>query len=152
MVKNALIARQKIIADAHNKQSAQLLVMHQSFIFSEMQLLLQKYFNNLVGRLQFFLEKIGKDPIFTTIMTLATKNEYCLGLTCFTNPIFSVTRGLLTVRLLKYKYSLRPIFSVSCMPDKLNYISAYYGAQATLTDNILSFEKIVQFTYQSIKK
>ena len=27
------------------------------------------------------------------------------------------------------------------MPDKLNYISAYYGAQATLTDNILSFDE-----------
>ena len=74
-------------------------------------------------------------------MVLATKNEYCLGLTCYSSPIFSVTKGLLTVRLLKYKYSLRPIFTVSCMPDKMNYISAYHGAQATLTDDILSFDQ-----------
>ena len=27
------------------------------------------------------------------------------------------------------------------MPDNLNYISSYHGAQATLKDNILSFDK-----------
>ena len=101
----------------------------------------KKCFTTLVERLQFSLGKINNDPIFTTIMTLATKKEYCLGLTCFSNPIFSVNRGLLTVRLLKNKYSLRPIYVISCMPDKLNYISSYHGAQATITDNILSFDK-----------
>ena len=89
MVEKALIARQKIIVDKENAQSAQILVMHQNFVFSEMQLLSEKNFTTLVGRLQFSLGKINKDPIFTTIMTLATKKEYCLGLTCFSNPIFS---------------------------------------------------------------
>ena len=27
------------------------------------------------------------------------------------------------------------------MPDKLNYVSAYHGAQASLINNILSFDK-----------
>ena len=57
--------------------------MHQNFVFSEMQLLSEKYFTTLVGKLQFSLTKIDKDPIFATIMTLATKKESCLGLTCF---------------------------------------------------------------------
>ena len=73
LVEKALIQRQKTIVDTDNKQSAQLLLMHQSFIFSEMQFLSQKYFNNLIGRLQFSLEKIGNYPIFSMIMVLATK-------------------------------------------------------------------------------
>ena len=78
--------------------------MHQNFVFSEMQLLSEKYFITLVGKLQFSLTKIDKDPIFATIMTLATKKESCLGLTCYSSPIFSVSKGLLTVRLLKNNF------------------------------------------------
>ena len=59
LVEKALIERQKMIADNENKQSAQLLVMHQTLIFTEMQGLSTRYFSNLVGRLQFSLEKIG---------------------------------------------------------------------------------------------
>ena len=141
LVEKALIERQKTIADDTNKQSAQLLLMHQSFIFSEMQSLSQRYFNNLVGRLQFSLDKIGKDPVFSMIMALATKNEYCVGLVCYSSPIFSVNRGMLTLRLLKYKYGLRPIYIISCMPDKQNYIYVYHGSQASLINDTLSFDR-----------
>merc|ERR1711873_214569 len=58
LVEKALIERQKMIADNENKQCAQLLVMHQTLIFSEMQGLSTRYFNNLVGRLQFSLSAI----------------------------------------------------------------------------------------------
>ena len=141
LVEKALIERQKMIADNENKQSAQLLVMHQTLIFSEMQGLSTRYFNNLVGRLQFSLEKIGNDPVFSMIMKLATEDEYCVGLVCYSSPIFSVNRGMLTLRLLKYKFGLRPIFIISCMPDKQNYVSVYHGSQASLINNTLSFDR-----------
>ena len=152
LVERALIERQKMIADNENKQSAQLLLMHQTFIFSEMQSLSIRYFNNLVGRLQFSLEKIGKDPVFSMIMKLATEDEYCVGLVCYSSPIFSVNRGTLTLRLLKYKYGLRPIFIISCMPDKQNYISVYHGSRAMLINNTLSFDrKLPSLTITQLK-
>ena len=99
LVEKALIERQKMIADDENKQSAQLLVMHQTLIFTEMQGLSTRYFNNLVGRLQFSLDKIGNDPVFSMIMKLATENEYCTGLICYSNPIFSINRGMLILKM-----------------------------------------------------
>ena len=152
LVEKALIERQKMIADDENKQSAQLLVMHQTLIFTEMQGLSTRYFNNLVGRLQFSLEKIGNDPVFSMIMKLATENEYCTGLVCYSSPIFSVDRGMLILRLLKYKYGLKPMFIISCMPDKQGYISAYHGSQATLINNTLSFnQKLPSLTNTQLK-
>ena len=152
LVEKALIERQKMIADNENKQSAQLRVMHQTLIFTEMQGLSTRYFNNLVGRLQFSLEKIGNDPVFSMIMRLATEHEYCTGLICYSNPIFSIDKGMLILKLLKYKYELKPMFIISCMPDKQNYISIYHGSQATLTNDTLSFnQELPSLTIMQLK-
>ena len=77
LIEKALIARHRIIINSENNQSNQILLMHQNFVYSEMQILAEKYFTTLVGKLQFSLDQINKDPIFDTIMTLATKKESC---------------------------------------------------------------------------
>ena len=85
-------------------------------------------------------------------MKLATENEYCTGLICYSNPIFSINRGMLILKLLKYKYGLKPMFIISCMPDKQGYISIYHGSQATLINNTLSFnQKLPSLTITQLK-
>ena len=96
--------------------------------------------------------KIGNDPVFSMIMRLATEHEYCTGLICYSNPIFSIDKGMLILKLLKYKYELKPMFIISCMPDKQNYISIYHGSQATLTNDTLSFnQELPSLTIMQLK-